>query len=399
MPGMRLEANAAVQETSGSAASGRITLRALLAIDLCAFETAEHSLITAPSEDRNLRTRQETIAWQTRERIGEEKTLVREETDLPAKLAVRDVLSAAATVTPGEITGGSGRIGVTGTLTVRVLHQSAEAGRPMIVTTHEAPYEVILAGQLPEGADVVAEAEVTDVMADSTLTDKRRTLRFEAEVRVRLMREKRQEATLLTDLYTLSGPQLEPVTERFDVITAREAASAQESLRLQVTMPRDVPPVDTVLCAFVQPMLGSVTPAGKRLDAEGVAGVTVIYIPQDSDIPYSVHVREPFAMTFPVEMGDGVAAQLEAVETNASAVTSERVEVRCQLSLRAVRRMAQRVTGVTDVNELEETPLERGFVLVWPADGETKWDTARRLRVAEEALRPAGKRALLAFRR
>ena len=49
--------------------------------------------------------------------------------------------------------------------------------------------------------------------------------------------------------------------------------------------------------------------------------------------------------------------------------------------------------------EREELPAERGFVLVWPADGESRWDTARRLRVAEEALRPAGKRALLAFRR
>ena len=399
MPGMRLEAYTAVQETSGSAASGRITLRALLNTELCAFETAEHSLFTVPPEDKSLRTRRQQIAWQTRERIGEERTLVREETDLPAKLSVRDVLSATATVTPGEITGGSGRIGVTGTLTVRVLHQSADAGKPMVITTHEAPYEVILAGQLPEGANVVAETEVTDVMADSTVSDKRRMLRFEAEVRVRLMREKRQEASLLTDLYTLSGPPLEPVTERFQVITAREAASAQESLRLQVTLPRDVPPVDTVLCAFAQPVISAVTPAGRRLDAEGVAGLTLIYLPQDSDIPYAVHVREPFAMTFPVEMGEGACAQLEAMETSASAITSERVEVRCLLNIRAVRRVTQTVTGVTDVTEMEETQTERGFVLVWPAEGETRWDTARRLRVAEEALHPAGKRALLAFRR
>jgi len=288
---------------------------------------------------------------------------------------------------------------VTGTLTVRVLHQNAEPGKPMVMTTHEAPYEVILAGQLPEGESVVAEAEVTDVMADSALSDKRRTLRFEAEIRVRLMREKQREATLLTDLYTLSGPVLEPVTERIRVMSAREAASAQESLRLQVTMPRDVPPVDTVLCAFAQPVASGVTPAGKRLDTEGIVGLTLIYLPQDSDIPYAVHVREPFAMTFPLEMGEGASAQLEAVEVSASAITSERVEVRCLLNIRAVRRVTQMVEGVTDVREGEAQEAERGFVLVWPAKGETRWDTARRLRVAEEALRPAGKRALLAFRR
>ena len=402
MPGMRLEASASVQETSGSAQSGRITLRALIDVQLCAFEAIERSLITAPPEgesEKTLRTRQQQVTWQMRERIGEEKTLVREETELPAKLAVRGVLSATATVSPGEITGGSGRIGVTGTLTVRVLHQSAEAGQPMVITTHEAPYEVILAGQLPEGGRVIAEAEVTDVMADSAAADKRRILRFEAEVRVRLMRETQKEATLLTDLYALSGPALEPVTERFRVLTAREEAAAKESLRLQVTLPRDVPPVDTVLCAFAQPMLANAAPAGKRLDAEGVIGVTLIYLPQDSDIPYAVHVREPFAMTFPMEMGQGAVAQLEAIETSASHITSERVEVRCLLGLSAVRRVTQEVTGVTDVQEGEAADMERGFVLVWPAEGETRWDTARRLRVPEEALRPAGKRALLAFRR
>ena len=399
MPGMRMETDASVQETSGSAASGRITLRALVNLDLCAFETAEHSLITGQTENPNLRTRQQQIAFMARERIGEERTLVREETDLPAKLAVRDVLGATATASPGEIAGGSGRIGVTGTLTVRVLHQNAEPGKPMVITTHEVPYEVILAGQLPEGGNVIAEAEVTDVMADSTLADKRRILRFEAEVRVRLMLEKKRETSLITDLYTLSGLPLEPVTQPIRMLVAREAASAQESFRLQVTMPRDVPPVDTVLCAFAQLTVSAVTPAGKRLDAEGIIGLTIIYLPQDSDIPYAVHVREPFAMTFPLEMGDGVHAYMEAVETHATCITSERLEVRCLMKLRAVRRVERAVTGVTDVRELEAQEPERGFVLVWPAEGETRWDTARRLRVAEEALRPAGKRALLAFRR
>ena len=42
---------------------------------------------------------------------------------------------------------------------------------------------------------------------------------------------------------------------------------------------------------------------------------------------------------------------------------------------------------------------ERGFVLVWPAKGESRWETAKRLRVAEEELHPAGKGAMLAFRK
>ena len=69
------------------------------------------------------------------------------------------------------------------------------------------------------------------------------------------------------------------------------------------------------------------------------------------------------------------------------------------LGLTAVRHGVTRVTGVSDVTQSEAPRQEHGFVLVWPAAGETRWDTARRLRVPQEALKPAGSGALLAFRK
>lgn len=397
--GMRLDVNAAVQETNGSAASGRITLRALLTLTIDAFETLEKNLIIGAPKAEELRTKMQQVEFCMYERLGEETAMVREEEDLPDRLGVGDVLCATATAVVGEMTGGSGRIGVTGTIQIRVLHQAQKSGVPLVVTVHEVPYELAVAGQLREGAQIHAQAEVTDVMADSVVSDRRRTLRMEAQVRVRLTTCRKQEAKLLEDCYSLSGPVVKPKAERFTVYTARENADVRESTRLQVALPKDAPPVETVLVAFAQPMLASVSPSGRRLDAEGVMGITLIYLPQDSDIPYAVHVREPFAMTFPVEMGEGVCAQASVIECSAGAATSDRVEVRCVLELHVVRHMTQEITGVTEVNQMAEEEKERGFVIVWPAEGESRWDTARRLRVAEEALRPAGKRALVAFRR
>ena len=59
----------------------------------------------------------------------------------------------------------------------------------------------------------------------------------------------------------------------------------------------------------------------------------------------------------------------------------------------------QQLQVVTDVTQKEEPKQEHGFVLVWPAKGESRWETARRLRVREESLKSAGGNALLAFRR
>ena len=127
--------------------------------------------------------------------------------------------------------------------------------------------------------------------------------------------------------------------------------------------------------------------------------VTLIYLPVDSDIPCSVKVREPFAMTFPVEAQAGVQAQAYEIETIIGPTTSDRAELRCVLGLRTVQYDVNKVCCVCEIEESEQEKQPRGFILVWPEEGETRWEIARRLRIPQENLRTAGKNALLAFRR
>ena len=57
-PDMRVNASVAVQETEGTAASGRMTLRALLDLQIEAFETTRQALVTDAAGDADaLRTR------------------------------------------------------------------------------------------------------------------------------------------------------------------------------------------------------------------------------------------------------------------------------------------------------------------------------------------------------
>lgn len=400
-PVMRLETGASVEEAEGTAANGRISLRALLGLRVQALETVEKEVVgdVCAQSGETLRTRSQELTLSRAQQLAEGSTLAREEFDLPARLGVGDVLTATGTAGEPEITGGSGRVGVSGTVEVRVIHRPLEAGAPLIVTAHELPYEVVLDAQLPSDAQARAEAEVVDVMADSAAAEQRRTLRVEAEVRVRLMLCCRTQDTVLEDVYSLSGEVLEPEREPLEALCCEEIHCARESVRVQATMPSDAPPIATVLAAFAQPVLTGVTPAGRRLDAEGVMGITLVYLPVDSDVPCAVRTREPFAMTFPVETGEGVEAEMMPIETTTGATTSDRVELRCVLGLRAVRRETTRAQIVTQIGQKPAPRQEHGFVLVWPADEESRWETARRLRVAEDCLRPAGKRALLVLKK
>ena len=404
-PSMRVVAQAGVQQTEGAASSGRMTLRALVGLQLEAFETGDYELVTGVRQAGDggqgpggLQTKMQRVSACVTQPLGEEKTLVREEFDLPEKLGAGDVLTATGTATVGEFTGGAGRVGVTGTVEVRVLHRPQEGGNPLVVTTHELPFELAIDARVPEGAQLSADAEVIDVLADSSPAEQGRTLRVEAEVAVALHMSIAQEAELLEDLYSLTGQAAEPVTQTMNVLTFEERAQARESARVQVTLPQDAPPIDMMLAAFVQPTITDAQSAGRRLHAEGLLGVTLVYLPVDSDIPVSVQATEPFAMTFPIETGEGVRAQAYAIEASAGPSTSDRAEVRCVLGIRARRHGVAALTGVTDVRLKEAGAQEHGFVLVWPAEGESRWMTARRLRVAPDSLQPAGKSALLAFR-
>ena len=92
-------------------------------------------------------------------------------------------------------------------------------------------------------------------------------------------------------------------------------------------------------------------------------------------------------------------AQAYAIETILGPTTSDRAELRCVLGLHAVQHDVSRIRAVCGVEMLEQEKQPHGFVLVWPEAGESRWQTASRLRVREESLRPAGKNALLAFRK
>lgn len=173
-----------------------------------------------------------------------------------------------------------------------MLHKAQEAGDPLVMTSHELPFELSIDAQPPEGAQLHAQAEAVDVMADSIADDKHRTLRVEAEVRVRLSCCVQEEKQLLEDLYSITGDELIPQTETFDIHQFEESADARESTRLQVALPKDAPPIGSVLTAFAQPTITAVEPAGKRLHAEGVMAVTLIYLPMDSDIPDGPCARE-----------------------------------------------------------------------------------------------------------
>ena len=383
-PDMRVNASVAVQETEGTAASGRMTLRALLDLQIEAFETTRQALVTDAAGDADaLRTRMQRVAFCRTAPLGEEKTLVREEFDLPARLEVGNVLGATGEAAVAELTGGAGRIGVSGTVEVRVLHRPQEAGNPLVMTSHELPFELSIDTQIPDGAQIHAQAEAIDVMADSMADDKRRTLRVEAEVRVRLSGCVQEEKELLEDLYSVSGDALIPQKERFDVHAFEESSDVRESIRLPIALAKDAPPIGTRRVRAADDHGGHARgEAARRGGRDG----------RDADLS-----ADGFGYPDGHTHARAVRDDLPHRDDRGCAGAGARHRGDTRTGDQRPRGGALRRGAAC--YQARRAPARRGDRRGAAAKGESRWETAKRLRVAEEELHPAGKGAMLAFRK
>lgn len=383
---MRVCAQAQVVEASASASGGRLHLRA--AVNLQAQATQEKQLRAAAGlamDAQQVRTRMAEVGWACMREIGRERTLLREEFELPGALGVSETLFAAAQVNAGEITGGEGRAQLTGVIDLCVYHAGTE--KPLVVTRHAMPFEigVNLSERIPADAQLFTHVTLRDVLADSmNAGEGERVLRVEVEVDAAVQARETHRAALLQDAYTLSGDALELTREEISLGGQGACACARDSGRMLLTLGEGQEPVATVLGAFATPLIGTMEPEGTQLRVDGVLDVTVIYLPADSGIPVSAAFSQAFTARF-----DGVGvgtAQLSCTEITASGVSSDRIEARYALKLCACTGAAETVRVVTQVKALPAPEQSGGICVYFPGEGETLWDIARRYRVDEAAL-------------
>ena len=145
MPGVaprcRCRAEARVEHVEAGVSGGRLTMKAIVRLFGRAMTQQPVEALTgmAGVEGLEMSTRQITVKRTVAEGAGE--TLLREEFALPEGLKIRDTLYGTATAQLNDVTGGLGRIGMTGQVNLEVVHASNMPGKPVVVTRHTMPFD------------------------------------------------------------------------------------------------------------------------------------------------------------------------------------------------------------------------------------------------------------------
>lgn len=381
-------ADAWVEHVDASAASGRLNLRAVVGLHGRSVSQQPVEAVTGIAGVDGVESRARAITVKRTVANGDTEKLLREEFALPESLQIRETLYATARVQLGETTGGLGRAGVSGQVELEAVHASDLPGKPVVITRHSIPFEqsVELTGE--DGETLRADAILRDVaVASQDMGDGQRTLRAEVLLGLKAWADRKESITLLDDAYTLQGDDLRITARELGCRVEDHAQQAAESGKAMLMLPEGSPAVRGVLCAFATPMIAGREQIGGRLTVEGMLEVTLLYMTDDSDEPVAATCAEPFRVTFAAQAGEDDFITLQCGEVDASAITSDRVELRYIMHLCVSGAETASLRLVTDVLPVAAPPVDGSIVLYFTQPGEQLWDIARRYRVPEREIR------------
>jgi len=380
--------DAEVERVEASASGGRLALKALVRLWGSAVNPQPVEAITGITGVEGIQSRGHEAQVMRTVASGEEETLLREEFALPADLPIRETLYATANAYVQEITGGLGRCGITGRVELEAVHACDLPGRPVVITRHTLPFDHVVELNGTAGETMQGMALVKDVaVASQETAEGERTLRTEVLLGLTGQADTVEKITLLDDAYTTCGEDLRLSGHEVICRAGDHSQQAAESGKAMLLLPEGSQPVRSVLCAFATPVAKAWEQTGGRLTVEGALAVTLLYMTDEDETPQSISLQEPFRVTFTAMAEKEDFISLSCSEVEASAITSDRVEMRYIMHLSVNGTQTETLRLVTEVLPVASSGVDGSIVLYFTQPGERLWDIARRYRVPEKEIR------------
>lgn len=387
-PKGRVMAQGSVEHVEASVQGGRLNMRAIVQLDVRGASSQAVEVLTGVDAPGGVEVRTQELSLRRNVASGQADTLLREEFELPEGLQVRETLFADATAQISDITGGQGKIGVEGTVTLDAVHASDLPGKPLVVTHHQVPFHQTVDVSGENGELLDGRVTVRDVaVASQDAGDGAKTLRAEVLLGVQGTADTQENLTVLRDAYPLQGNALSFTGRDATIRTGQIRANAAESGKTTLLLPDGTPPVRGMLAAFATPVMTARESTGSRLNVEGMLEITLLYMTDEQSAPVTVHQEAPFRTSFAVQSAPDSMMTLSAGEVEATMITSDRVELRYVLRLSADGVETRQVRLLTDAQEEAANPPEDGLYLCYCQNGEDWWSLAKTYRVPMEKLR------------
>jgi len=315
------------------------------------------------------------------------EAVLRESVSLPAQLDARLALIDWSSVRVQSVAPDLGGVRIKGDVLTETLIGTGVPARPVALVKVTMPFDELV--ELPEWLteNVRADARVTNLTTNVEQGgSEESTLTLEAGLAIAVRAYGRDCATALAGAYTTQGPTLEAGMQTLDVSTGMTTLDSTQTFRGTMLLPDGAPGAGTVLAARVRPVVGEWESQGGQTTVSGVLEAGVLYLPGGSERLQAARSELPFTLRVEGELPENGDLSVEATGAEASALMSDRLELKCLLRVTGEAARTQPVTVVEDVETTEAEPGKSGILIVWPQAGDTAWSIGERHRIAQAVI-------------
>ena len=385
-PGMFARVRGEVEHVDARYENGHMVFQVTCGLRAQVLRLAPAALIDGVEGQSGLQTVYRTLDSVRLAAESSEMALLRDSVALPAALDARATLMDWVSVQLDEAKPDLGGVRVKGRAMVETLVASGAAGRPAVLVRYPLALDQLV--ELPEWltGDVFAETAVRAVRTRVEPAEEGgdMTLACEVELRVSVLANAESSASALTDIYATQGDGLALEREPLELCAGASRESFTETVRGTVMIGENAPGVGTVLAAQVHPVIGGIGAENGQGRVEGILEASVLYMPGGSELPAAAQAELPFSLAAPMPLDEDDDVTLTVLSAEASALMSDRLEMKVQLGVICERRRRERVEIVTDVRA--DAPIERrpGIIICFPDADEDAWALGKRYAVPPE---------------
>lgn len=310
------------------------------------------------------------------------------EFELPFGLESAEALFAQTHVQTDQVTALEGRVEMRGQIQIEAYHRTDMFDRPIAKTRHTIPFDVSIdAPGSHGGLPAQAQAQIRDTALDLVEIDEEtKQLRITMNLHAQAQVQAHNEIGQIVDAYSASDQVLDLTTQNVKMRSDMREETGIDSVKATISLEGDAPPLGVVLAAFARPAMWEVS-SDNRTQAEGVLEVTILYYPAGSNQPATLREDVPFRASYDFVLPEDSWSTLQIEDVEAIQITSDRLELRCNLRLESLVYDVTEYPVALDAELLEESqPLPTGVTLYFVQPGDTLWSVAKRFRTTPEAL-------------
>lgn len=387
-----VRAQAVVEDVRASYDNGRIRFVVVVGLRVQALSLEPTELITQIGGVDALEARFEEVCSSKLAAESSADALVREEVALPSGLDARVSLMDWAQARLIAAERDLGGVRARGEIQAEALIGTGVPSRPVALVKVMMPFEQLV--ELPEwlAGNVTADAEVKRLTTEIAPGDEEgeAILKLEAEAQICVRADAQDCATALSDTYATGPTAVNCMQTTIDVAQRSEQINVSEPFRGTLLLPEGASAVGTVLATRVRPVISQWMAQGGSTVVEGALDVKALYLPGGSQQVTSVRGELPFAIKCAGEWPEAAWVRIAATGADAGALMSDRLEIRCTLSLTGFYRVARRVVVASGAATSAAPERAAGMVIYWPGEGETTWSLGKRYRLSQRKLASMG---------